>query len=252
LSGRPATLLDSGVVQHLIGVVDLKDGCAVHAVAGKRGQYQPVSLPGAVSHGNPQQLVDFYAARGLSRLYIADLDAIERRSPQTSDVRAMLENARPFDSILLDLGWRGDEDRWSIELIARWATEFPNLCVVAATESAVSPDAYRILSAVIGNGRVFLGLDYRGGKLIGKNADENLSIRLATDNALRGIVVLDLESVGTSAGPTTAAILRRVKQQFPDGMIVSGGGIRSADDALDLIRSGCDHCLVATALHDCR
>lgn len=252
MNRRSATLLDRGVVEHLIGVIDLKDGCAVHAVAGKRDQYQPVSLPGAVSRGYPQQLVDFYAARGLSRLYIADLAAIERRSPQTVVLRETLESARQFDSILLDLGWRGDEDRSSIEMIARWEREFPNLCFVAATESAVSPDAFRKLADVVGSDRVFLGLDYRGGQMIGKDANERDSIRSASDHALRGIVVLDLESVGISSGPTTAAIVRRVKKQYPGGTIVSGGGIRSADDVHELIQSGCDHCLVATALHDCR
>ena len=113
MNRRSATLLEHGVVEHLIGVIDLKDGCAVHAVAGKRDQYQPVSLSGAVSRGYPQQLVDFYARQGLSRLYIADLAAIGRRSPQTGVVRETLRNAGQFDSISIAIngGTNGLEDR---------------------------------------------------------------------------------------------------------------------------------------------
>ena len=232
--------------------MDLKDGCAVHAVAGKRDQYKPVSLTGAVSHGNPQQLIRFYVGRGLSQLYVADLNALQRRSQQFSVVREMLENARQCESILLDLGWRGDEDRSSMEMIGCWVREFPNLSVVAATESAVSPVAYRRLADRVGCDRTFLGLDYRGGQVIGDNANEHDSIRSARDDKLRGIVVLDLDAVGISAGPTTAAIVRRVKEQFSIGTIVSGGGVRSADDARELFQAGCNQCLVATALHDCR
>ncbi len=245
--------LESGVAEHLIGVIDLKDGCAVHAVAGKRHQYKPVSLPGVVNRGNPQELIAFYAALGLTRLYIADLDAIEKRSPQWQALHtAMRSPGLNFESLLLDLGWRGDEDHASMTMIANWMTEFPQLCIVAATESAISPDAFRRLSETVQSNRLFMGLDYRGGQLIGANSNEDDSIRLAVELSLAGIVVLDLDSVGTAAGPTTPTIIRRIRKRFPFATIVSGGGIRAAGDVDELLQSGCDHCLVATALHACR
>ena len=66
-------LLTRRWVQHIVGVIDLLDGQAVHAIAGNRNQYQPI----AFCNGDPLALVAYYRTFGLSALYVADLDAIE-------------------------------------------------------------------------------------------------------------------------------------------------------------------------------
>ena len=63
----------------LIGVLDLLGGNAVHARAGQREHYAPVSLAAGVpiDCGSPLSLARVYTERlGVSELYAADLDAI--------------------------------------------------------------------------------------------------------------------------------------------------------------------------------
>src|SRR5215216_5550377 len=55
----------------IIGVIDIRGGRAVHAVAGARAAYAPVG------HGDALTLARDYVERlGVRELYIADLDAI--------------------------------------------------------------------------------------------------------------------------------------------------------------------------------
>ena len=60
----------------LIPALDIKDGVVVHAKAGARAEYQPVSSPFGAA-GDPVAVArGLLAATGSSILYIADLDAI--------------------------------------------------------------------------------------------------------------------------------------------------------------------------------
>src|SRR5262247_2743707 len=76
----------------VIGVLDLRNGRAVHARAGQRDRYAPVrSVAGeAIEPGDARALASIYRDRfGLGELYAADLDAIEGRAPQDQLVSAL-------------------------------------------------------------------------------------------------------------------------------------------------------------------
>ena len=62
----------------IIGVIDLKDGQAVHARGGRRDEYRPVSeAAGTVINGDAVKLAGVYLESfGLTDIYVADLDAI--------------------------------------------------------------------------------------------------------------------------------------------------------------------------------
>src|SRR5262245_53555147 len=69
----------------IIGVLDLLNGCAVHARAGRRESYQPVHTAAgiAVDGGDPVALARIYVDHlGITELYAADLDAIAGRPRQ--------------------------------------------------------------------------------------------------------------------------------------------------------------------------
>ena len=76
----------------IIGVVDLLAGRAVHARAGQRETYRPVtSVAGtAIESGDALALARSYVARlGLTELYAADLDAIMGGASQDTLVAAL-------------------------------------------------------------------------------------------------------------------------------------------------------------------
>lgn len=246
-------LLSGEIVGHLVGVIDLKHGRAVHAVAGNRDQYAAVSISTTSSgcsplDGDAISLAKRYRELGLTSLYIADLDAIETQSLQMARIRQILTLRLGFRTIMVDIGWTGKEDSLTRSAIFALAEEFSMLRIVAATESATSLDAIGTLTDSISAARIVLSLDYRGGRLISEVADETTWIETAQQWGIGGVLVLDLQAVGTSAGVATAEICQRVKRRNPKTAILSGGGIRSADDVRQLIHAGCDSCLVATAL----
>ena len=87
-------------IENIVGVVDLLDGKAVHAIAGDRANYQPV----AFCVGDPIALA-LPQARCQS-LYVADLDAISGR-PLRWTCYAFVPL---FDGeMIVDPGWRGPE-----------------------------------------------------------------------------------------------------------------------------------------------
>ena len=95
-------LLASGRIERVVGVIDLKQGRAVHAVAGRRDQYQPVQIQSQppADWGDPIRLVDLYLRLGIRRLYLADLDAIRNGIVQVNLLREIIEQCRRSTPIL--------------------------------------------------------------------------------------------------------------------------------------------------------
>ena len=61
----------------IVGVIDLRDGQAVHASGGVRHAYAPVTISGRqMRPGDAATLAAFYGELGLQDVYAADLDAI--------------------------------------------------------------------------------------------------------------------------------------------------------------------------------
>src|SRR5436309_1268918 len=77
---------------NILGVIDLLDGRAVHARAGDRERYAPVTQVAGISieSGSALALAREYIDRfSLTDLYIADLDAIRGHPAQTDSLIAL-------------------------------------------------------------------------------------------------------------------------------------------------------------------
>ena len=78
-------------------------------------------------------------------------------------------------------------------------------------------------------------------------------VQRAYSHGVRDLIVLDLNQVGTGQGfqpaSSSAALIQSLKQDLPDLRITSGGGVRGPKDVQQWIASGCDHVLVASAIH---
>lgn len=218
----------------LFGVIDLRRGKAVHAVAGQRDRYEPVKF----CDGDPSELLKHYLQLGVGGVYVADLDALTDGALQHEAIQRICEIASPL-SVLVDVGW-------PVEL-ARLPANCPNAKWIAATESCQSiGDLEELVSRVTGDHAV-LGLDFRGGEMIGNGSIDDW-VQTARRLAIHGVVALDLAAVGTGTGVVTGEICRDLKAAAPELVVYSGGGIRNDQDLQDLVAAGCDGCLVATAL----
>lgn len=270
-------LLHRDIVPNLVAVIDLRHGGPVHAVAGQRQHYQPLRLAIPPPHAtaaptgpNPaatraaekraagsnaaqpvtaEMLLERYQNAGIGRFYVADLDGILDRSPQWPLLERLVAQRRNAEQLLLDIGWRGDEGTDVRRKVQAIAESDRHVAWVAAGESAIALNAPSALGELVGPANVWLGMDYRDGQWMALGADDETWVRRSIAANFGGAVLLDLASVGTGRGATTAGMVRRVRQWAPQWRLISGGGVRNASDVEQLLQAGCDGCLVATALH---
>lgn len=236
-------LLSPQVLSRLVGVIDVKEHQAVHAIAGKRQSYLPVSL----CSGDPIALATHYSNLGIQELYVADLDSIGKHPMQAGIIGDLCQISH-FDKILIDIGWSGKEQPQALARIAAIAEANSHVHWIAAVETMKSIDAIDLLATRISPSRLLLGLDFLDGDLISP-----FRVRTWVDSALRqqfaGAVILDLAGVGRKSGPITGTLCQQIRRWSPQWALYSGGGVRSLDDIRSLVDAGCDRCLVATALH---
>lgn len=219
----------------VIPVIDIRNGAAVRAVAGRRSEYQPLATPLArtsdprdVARGL-MSLYDFHA------LYIADLDAIERRGGNDAAIAAIVDSVRPA-RLWIDAGFRGYADA------GRWLS-LPNVDVVLGSESLADPDELRHRRD---DPRVVLSLDFSERGFLG---DHRL---LAADHFWPSrLIAMTLARVGAKQGPDLS-LFADIAARADGRRIYAAGGVRDLADLLALKEAGAAGALVATALHDGR
>jgi len=231
----------------ILGVVDLQHGLAVRARGGRRDKYAPIgSVAGeSIGPGDAMALAHQYVDRfGVSALYVADLDAIERRAPQHAVVRMIASVGVP---VWLDCGSGSSAD-------ARQALECGASRLIIGLETLPSFQVLESIVKTVRRERVVFSLDLRDGQPIATTPElaqqnpEDLAAR-ATAAGVSAMLMLDLARVGASSG-VDVKLLARIRSRVPAIPLYIGGGVRSLGDVEQLRRVGCDGALVATALLD--
>lgn len=234
---------------HILPVIDLLDGRAVHAVAGERARYRPVhsrlapdAYPSAVAAAL-LELAPFPA------LYVADLDAItqegSRRNITVLQRLGAVLGRRGVRELWLDAG----RAAWTGELATVFAAQGVTLRPVIGSES-LAEDAPPADLAGAGAGKV-LSLDHRAGGFLGPPA-----LAHTAQCWPRRVLVMELAGVGMRGGPPlellAALRARALAAGRGDIALYAGGGVRDAGDLARLEAAGAAGALVATALHDGR
>ncbi|RLE54667.1 MAG: hypothetical protein DRJ40_10515 [Thermoprotei archaeon] len=213
----------------VIPVLDVMGGLVVHAVAGRREEYRPISGSVVSPSPDPRHVLSRLYSMGFREIYIADLDAIVGRG--RNDWVLELATSMGF-KVLADVGRRGLElqDKASIEY-------------VIGTEYLEYPSELDLIS-----GRV-MSLDCFDFDIRFRNTTLNLRNVLpeVVHRAPKKILLIDLSKVGTMQGPNTD-LVKFVRSSY-SGELIVGGGTRDESDVLLLKSIGVDAVLVATALH---
>jgi phosphoribosylformimino-5-aminoimidazole carboxamide ribotide isomerase len=231
----------------VLGVIDVRRGLAVRARGGQRQKYAPVeSVAGEmIDSGDSAALSRQYVDRfGLPALYVADLDAIERRLPPHAAVQMIASIGVP---VWLDAGIASSDD-------ARRAQGCGVSRLVVGLETLPAFDVLESIVKAVGRDCVVFSLDLRHGQPIAvtpelaRQRPEDLTEH-AADAGAGAVLVLDLARVGMGSG-LDCHVLERIKRAAGSVPLYVGGGVRGRADLDTARRLGCAGALVASALLD--
>jgi len=219
----------------VIPVIDLKDGVVVHARMGRRDAYRPIATPLSPTSAPVDVVRGLLSVYPFTTLYVADLDAIERRGNNGETLRR-LRAAFPSLVVWVD---SGIADRRAAE---NWLRDGLGHLVLGS--EALPDDA--LVHRFSAHPRVVLSLDFRGDRFLGP-----LTLLDAPQAWPVKVIVMTLARVGSGAGPDLDRLCA-IRAAAPDKQIYAAGGIRNGADLAALQEAGIAGALVASSLHDGR
>jgi phosphoribosylformimino-5-aminoimidazole carboxamide ribotide isomerase len=232
----------------IIPVIDLMAGQVVRGIAGRRNEYRPIESP-LVCDAKPVSLGRAFAALGLKRSYIADLDAIGGADPAWSTYE---ELAAVGLELWIDAGTGCTQRATAMQRFAASTSAVSG--IVIGLESLSNPGALADVASVVGPRLAVFSLDLKAGRPLAGEAWGQMPaeeiVALAVDGGIERAIVLDLAQVGRAQGVGTVELCRRLAAQFPRLELIAGGGVRGPADLEQLSAAGCSSAMVATALHD--
>ncbi len=228
----------------VIPVVDILDGVAVQAIAGRRNNYQPIRSQLTDSIDPSIVLKRMCDVCHSDTAYVADLDAIMRQEPSLS-ILAELAHLKP--TLMVDAGVQSRDDVQTIINLG-----FSQ--AVVGLESLPGPDVASELVRTFDPQSLILSLDMKLGLPTSRWEPWTQSppldlLRELSALGFRRWILLDLAAVGTHAGVPTTALCREWRRRRPEDQIITGGGINNRDDLEPLKEAGVDAVLIASALH---
>lgn len=215
----------------IIPVIDIKDGWVVQAHRGQREAYEPLrsplsrdARPDSVVQGL-MQLADF------DTLYIADLDALMGKPPQTALIDG-LRSEFPALNYWVDAGLAPFQ-RQRDGLSRSWRPVIGSESMQAETLAQLTTIKHPWI----------LSLDYLNERFIGPE-------QLLTRPGLwpEWVILMKLSRVGSFEGPDFETTQHFISQ-FPGHRFVVAGGVRHPEDLDNLAGMGVSAVLVASALH---
>ena len=232
----------------VIPVLDLLHGRAVHAVAGDRVHYRPVSTR-LHPDSDPLGLALAFRDRlGLTELYMADLDSIAGSAPSLGLYDDLM--ARGF-RLWLDVGVRNRSD--AMPLLDAGVDR-----VILGSETLNGPDSIAEILARSDPDRIVFSLDLKGGIPWLANgddwgtADPKSILETALGLGIRRFLVLDVARVGLGAGVGTEPLISWLRSASEGVEILAGGGVSGRDDLISLENAGADAVLIGSAILDGR
>ncbi|GBD36593.1 1-(5-phosphoribosyl)-5-[(5-phosphoribosylamino) methylideneamino] imidazole-4-carboxamide isomerase [bacterium HR36] len=234
----------------LIGVLDIRRGQVVRAVAGQRAQYRPLVSRWTRSTEAREVAQALMETFGLREFYVADLDAILDRRPNWTALEQLCSGGM---RVWLDGGFRHAEE---VRQALRQLDVHPVIGLETWQESAATPGESDAVPLILDRPAMF-SLDAYAGRWLGAHPhwQHRSPAELAAwawQSGFEHLLALDLAAVGTGQLQWTIGLLEAASPGAPDAQWYVGGGVSSAHDLQRLAEMGVCGVLVASALHDGR
>jgi phosphoribosylformimino-5-aminoimidazole carboxamide ribotide isomerase len=226
----------------IIPVIDVLGGRVVHAVRGRRKEYQPLKSNLCAST-DPVDVAAALKGLGFGELYVADLDAITRGQANFSIFKNIADKTGL--ELMVDAGV--DDLKKAESVLESHVSK-----VIIGTETLPSASLVAEAVELFGSEKIMVSLDLMGNQVIsgfelGALKDPLALLREFQEAGVSQIIVLDLARVGSGEGvnmPFLKKVLRNSKAK-----VFVGGGVRDVKDLVELKALGVFGVLVATALH---
>ncbi len=222
----------------LIAAIDLIGGRSVRLA---QGDYER-PIPGA---DDPAGLARQWAAAGVRRLHLIDLDGARAGEPR--QLARLIQIAEAVPGVAVEAGG-GLRSEASVEALLQAGIDFAILGT-----AALERPGFLAACAARWPGRILVSLDLRDGVpaldgWLREGRGDSLTIagRLLGAGAA-GLLITDTRRDGTLAGPNLE-LLSGFRQAFPDAWLAGAGGVGSLEDLLALRRIGLDGAVVGLAL----
>jgi len=229
----------------IIPVIDILNSVAVHAVRGRRKEYQPLKSMLCAS-ADPLDVAMAFKTLGFDELYVADLDTITGKHPNYSILKHIAD--RTGLELMVDAGIA---DLEKAEKVMRSHVSK----IVIGTETLTDISFVEEAIKCLGRERVVVSLDMMDGKVTGKFELGKFKDPVALSHEFQEmgvaqIIMLDLARVGSIEG-VNMPILKKMLSNLRIKVLV-GGGVRDVKDLVELQNIGVSGVLLATALHSGR
>lgn len=228
----------------IIPVLDLLDSLAVHAVEGKREQYEPLS-PIFFPNCQPVKIVQYLLDKiHCKMIYVADLNSITKKGSNLQIITRLLSETEA--EILLDPGITTIDQVYS----------FYNAGISSLILGLETITDFSLISAAVelyGKDNIFLSIDMYNQKLLSPMREiEGVGLlkfgKVLTSFKVKNIILLDLAYVGTKKGGIPPDY-PQFKSNFTGNVFV-GGGIKNYSDIQLYKQEGFAGVLIATSLYD--
>jgi phosphoribosylformimino-5-aminoimidazole carboxamide ribotide isomerase len=234
----------------VIPVLDIMNGQAVHAVAGRRAYYRPIQ---SVLHASSEPIPLAHAMRdslGLHTLYLADLDALEGHLPRLEIYQHIIDAGV---HLWIDCGVRDVRSMAPLLMLDRTVNT-----IIAGLETVGGPRELTEIVNQAGADRVIFSLDLFAGSpktaapAAWGTVDPRALAEAAIDCGVQHLLILDLARVGTSLGVGTGGLIKQIREGYPSVRLTAGGGISRVEEVAELRDAGAAAVLVGSAIHDGR
>lgn len=226
----------------VIPVIDILNGIVVHAIRGRRQEYQPLQSVLCKSV-HPLEVATVFKTLGFSQLYIADLDAITGNKANYQLIKLIANETNL--KLMVDAGLTNLKA--SAKMLKNGISK-----VVIGTETLQNKNFVRKAINRFGKEQVVTSLDLKDNKVLAKfgfadNIDPFSVLSDFKKMGVSSVIVLDVARVGSCEGVNVDFLKKVLEKKTFD--IYVGGGVRDIDDLINLKTLALSGVLVASALH---